>query len=249
MFALQALLTTAIAYLALRVHASPLSNRDVIVPHITSPDASSVWPVGTAQTVTWDTSNFPPDSQITNPIGQVILGTNASGTFHFNFNDPLAKGFKLRDGSVKITVPDVTPGDDYLIVLFGDSGNTSPTFAITKISSGTPSGSPVGVGSSSSSTLITTPIPITGSVITGPVTTEASTVASVTPTDSNTSSPTPTSPSGSSSSTGSSSSSSPPPTQAPSTSAAWSVRQASGSILNVNALMVCMASMIMLVMV
>lgn len=103
-------LTTAIcfAYTFLtQVHASPLSRRDVIAPHITSPDANSVWPIGTTQLVTWcvnsflppssgsadasnndrDTSNFPPDSQITNPIGQIILGYNESNSLNLDFSE------------------------------------------------------------------------------------------------------------------------------------------------------------------
>jgi len=90
-----------------QVHASPLSRRDVIAPHITSPDANSVWPIGTTQLVTWcvncllppssgsadasnndrDTSDFPPDSQITNPIGQIILGYNESDSLNLDFGE------------------------------------------------------------------------------------------------------------------------------------------------------------------
>ncbi|KAF8158540.1 hypothetical protein B0H34DRAFT_709277 [Crassisporium funariophilum] len=174
LFALQTF-TTLLAFLSFGVHASPLNRRDVIAPKIIKPDASSVWPVGSVQTVTWDTSNFPPDSQITNPIGQVILGFDENDSLNLDFEHPLAKGFKLRDGSVQLTVPDVPPRDDYLIVLFGDSGNTSPSFAITRISTpGSPSNgtsssisSTKNVAPPNTSTLITDPIPITGTTITG----------------------------------------------------------------------------------
>ncbi|KAF9553888.1 hypothetical protein CPC08DRAFT_645028 [Agrocybe pediades] len=175
-------LTTLFAFLAVNVHATPLSRRDVIAPHITSPHEGTVWPIGTVQTVTWcvDTSNFPPDSQITNPIGQVILGFNSSNSLNLDFEHPLAKDFKLRDGKVNITVPNVPPKDDYLIVLFGDSGNTSPAFAITKISGSSGSSNATSsaprsssassaAAASTTSNLITAPIPITGSVITGGV--------------------------------------------------------------------------------
>lgn len=104
-------LTTAMcfAYTFLtQVHASPLSRRDVVAPHITSPDANSVWPIGTMQLVTWcvncllppqvpaqltrplmirDTSDLPPDSQITNPIGQIILGFNESNSLNLDFSE------------------------------------------------------------------------------------------------------------------------------------------------------------------
>ncbi|PPQ86314.1 hypothetical protein CVT25_005615 [Psilocybe cyanescens] len=263
-YAMFTIFTTLVALLALSVNASPLSRRDVIAPRITSPNAQTVWPVGTVQTVTWDTSNFPPDSQITNPIGQVILGFNSSNSLNLDFNNPLAQGFKLRDGQVKITVPDVTPRSDYLIVLFGDSGNTSPSFAITQIAGGSSSTKPDSstAVTPTSSTLITTPIPITGSVITG-----GSTSSPTVSDSSSSSSPTPTSPvsvslslslssdslssSSESSSSVSSTSSSPSPstTAASSTSAAWSVHQADNTFMSFKTLSLCMASMIMLIMI
>ncbi|KAF8151405.1 hypothetical protein B0H34DRAFT_727535 [Crassisporium funariophilum] len=130
LFALQTF-TTVLAFLSGGVHASPLNRRDVIAPKIIKPDASSVWPVGY-------TSNFPPDSQITNPIGQVILGFDENDSLNLDFEHPLAKGFS--------TVPDLRR----LPHLFGDSGNTSPSFAITRISTpGLPSN---GTSSSISST-------------------------------------------------------------------------------------------------
>ena len=63
---------------------------------------------------------------------------------------PLASGFSLSDGSVEVEIPsDVASGEDYFIVceswssplkvdcplltlalVFGDSGNASPTFTI-----------------------------------------------------------------------------------------------------------------------
>ena len=91
------------AALALPASASPLVRRDVIAPTITSPTAESVWPIGTVQTVTWyvsmlrrvagsnlhvshrDTSNFPPVSQITNILGEVILGFQANNSLNLDF--------------------------------------------------------------------------------------------------------------------------------------------------------------------
>ncbi|PPR07270.1 hypothetical protein CVT26_012430 [Gymnopilus dilepis] len=44
---------------------------------------------------------------------------------------PLATGFPLTTGSVKVVLPkNVTARDDYFVVLFGDSGNKSPKFKI-----------------------------------------------------------------------------------------------------------------------
>ncbi|KAG6908312.1 hypothetical protein DXG01_005348 [Tephrocybe rancida] len=129
-----------------------------------------------------ETDNIPPDSQLTNPNGMVVLGhLGATGGLNLDLDHPLAQNFKLRVGKVEITVPSVPPRDDYIIVLFGDSGNSSPAFAITRITNSTSSTtksstrSTTGVRSSSAasavSTLITEPIPITGTTITGGSTT------------------------------------------------------------------------------
>ncbi|KAG5646509.1 hypothetical protein DXG03_003276 [Asterophora parasitica] len=93
-------------------------------------------------------------------------------------DNPLAQNFKLRVGKIDIIVPSVPPRDDYIIVLFGDSGNSSPAFAITRITGGsnftasTGTEHPTTRPSSSSATSsvptpITEPIPITGTTITG----------------------------------------------------------------------------------
>lgn len=43
----------------------------------------------------------------------------------------LADGFPLTSGSVNFVLPtDVAARDDYIVVLFGDSGNASPKFSI-----------------------------------------------------------------------------------------------------------------------
>ncbi|KAF8968973.1 hypothetical protein BDZ97DRAFT_1654445 [Flammula alnicola] len=154
MFAFQSF-TAVLAFFALVIQASPLSRRDVITPNITSPTADSVWPVGSNQTVTWDTSNFPPVSQITNILGKVILGFNANNSLNLDFNNPLAQNFNLTDGSVQVTVPNVQPRNDYLIVLFGDSGDTSPAFSITLITGGSSSASTT--ATLTDSTPLTTP--------------------------------------------------------------------------------------------
>lgn len=56
--------------------------------------------------------------------------TVATVLAHCLFSDAIATGFNLTDGHVEITVPFVTPGCDYQINLFGDSGNFGPTFII-----------------------------------------------------------------------------------------------------------------------
>ncbi|KAG5716653.1 hypothetical protein E4T56_gene16388 [Termitomyces sp. T112] len=129
-----ALTILCLSYLFSYIHASPLTTRDVFSPHITSPNETTIWPVGTQQMVTWETDNIPPDSQLTDPNGIIVLGhLGPSGGLNLDLDHPLAQGFKLRVGHAQVIVPSVPPRDDYIIVLFGDSGNSSPTFAITRI--------------------------------------------------------------------------------------------------------------------
>jgi len=107
------------------VNSSPLAitSRDVYVPPILSPTSDAVWTIGTVQTVTWNVSN--PPAQITNPVGQILLRQGDRTT-----NIVLAGNFSILLGSINVTVPSVSPAADYSVVLFGDSGNFSPTFSI-----------------------------------------------------------------------------------------------------------------------
>ncbi|KAG7440826.1 uncharacterized protein BT62DRAFT_561796 [Guyanagaster necrorhizus] len=98
------------------VHALPLISRDVISPPITSPTSGDVWTVGQTVTVTWNTTDIPAASQITNPIGMIVLGYQANNSLNLDIDNPLASNFELTDGQVNITVPDVEPRDDYIIV-------------------------------------------------------------------------------------------------------------------------------------
>jgi hypothetical protein len=116
-----------LTFLSLAVFAAPLVPRDVFVPNITSPKAGDVWIVDKRYNVTWDTSNAP--KQITNDKGAIYLRRNGY-TF---LNSPLAKGFEILLGSFEIIVPSFPDGDDYQIVLFGDSGNFSPNISIENI--------------------------------------------------------------------------------------------------------------------
>jgi len=99
--------------------------RDVWDPQILSPNSSTVWVVGQTYNVTWNTTDAP--EHITNSIGRVVLATNGSE----DYENPLAANFSILLGSIPITVPNIEPGSDYAIVLFGDSGNFSPTFNVT----------------------------------------------------------------------------------------------------------------------
>jgi len=63
-----------------------------------------------------ETDNLPPDSQITNPDGRVILGFQANNSLNLDLDHPLAQNFKIRAGNVTVIVPDVPPRNDYIIV-------------------------------------------------------------------------------------------------------------------------------------
>ncbi|PFH53284.1 hypothetical protein AMATHDRAFT_1355 [Amanita thiersii Skay4041] len=129
----------------------PLKERDVVAPPVLSPNETSIWPIGTKQTVVWDTPPILPPEVISSPTNTRI-------------ENPLAQGFNITQGRVQVVVPNVPPRTDYIVVLMGDSGNASPPFAIT-LSGSPPDDS--STSTTSSESLITTPIPITGSSITG----------------------------------------------------------------------------------
>jgi len=129
-----------VALLSLRsfVSASPLVARHrhgAYSPPITSPQEGVDWEVGSTQTVTWDASNIPPSAA--NDTGTLILGylDGYSDNENLDTRHPLASGFSLYDGAVRVEVPYVEPRDTYIVVLMGNSGNASPTFSIFGFSS------------------------------------------------------------------------------------------------------------------
>ncbi|KAI0647964.1 hypothetical protein C8Q79DRAFT_925001 [Trametes meyenii] len=108
------------------VGAIPLAVRDVFLPPVTYPHTGTEWKVGQLHNVTWDTSNAP--ANITNKSGRVVLAKGGV----LDYEHPLAKNFDILLGRIEVKVPDVEPGSDYTIVLFGDSGNDSAEFTISK---------------------------------------------------------------------------------------------------------------------
>ncbi|KAJ6621845.1 hypothetical protein B0H10DRAFT_2016042 [Mycena sp. CBHHK59/15] len=114
------------------VNATPLEIRTVYAPPITSPTADTVWTVGEVETVTWNATGIP-----AGVTGMIMLGYLTPGNEHLN--QTLASGFNLTDEQVKVTVPAVVSRTNYIVVLFGDSGNTSPEFTIQGSSSSTTS--------------------------------------------------------------------------------------------------------------
>ncbi|KAI0826910.1 hypothetical protein BC628DRAFT_1418958 [Trametes gibbosa] len=132
-------LTTVLAALAVAataVSAAPATFNggkvDVVFrPHVTAPTADAVWPAGSVQTITWDTSDIPDD--VKNQTGLILLGyiQGDDSNEHLDVAHPLATGFPISAGIANVTVPEVPTRKDYVVVLFGDSGNTSPKFTIT----------------------------------------------------------------------------------------------------------------------
>ncbi|KAJ7103885.1 hypothetical protein C8R44DRAFT_808305 [Mycena epipterygia] len=119
-------LTHVLALVAAAVHAMPLTTletRDVFTPPVTYPHAGTVWFVGQTHNVTWDTSDAPVN--ITNKIGFIMLRKGGLTTPVI-----LQENFSILLGRIEVKVPWVEDGDDYELVLFGDSGNFSPVFTI-----------------------------------------------------------------------------------------------------------------------
>ncbi|SJX64173.1 uncharacterized protein SRS1_14828 [Sporisorium reilianum f. sp. reilianum] len=110
--------------------AVQLEKRIVYNPHITSPTSSTVWTAGKTYTVTWDVSDMPAEAE--NHTGIIKLGyLPADGSGGENLHWTLAEGFAIKDGKTSITLPsDLAARSDYIVVVFGDSGNASKKFTI-----------------------------------------------------------------------------------------------------------------------
>nr|GAT44410.1 predicted protein [Mycena chlorophos] len=125
---LTALFAAASLFVAARATPAPLSSSgvhqlDVWSPNITFPTEGSVLAAKSMVNVTWETNNAPP---VISNGAMLLLG---KGNEDYPFI--LAKGFDLRSGYVEVEVPYVISGDSYNFVVFGDSGNASPSFTIT----------------------------------------------------------------------------------------------------------------------
>jgi len=107
---------------------SVLQKRDAFVPPITYPTNTTVWNNGEMHNVTWDISQAPVN--ITDRFGGRIQ-LRAGG---LTTSVVLADNFDILLGTYPVTVPWVITGDDYQLVLFGDSGNFSPEFTINGVS-------------------------------------------------------------------------------------------------------------------
>jgi len=126
----------------------PLALRDVVDPPITSPTANTVWYIGQTQTVTWNTAGLPLNQ--TNPVGKLVLGFMYNNSENLMLDSPLAINLNYSVGQAQITVPNVPNRTDYIVVLFGDSGNASPEFTIINSASSPVSAPPSSISPSPS---------------------------------------------------------------------------------------------------
>ncbi|SPO29523.1 uncharacterized protein UTRI_04743_B [Ustilago trichophora] len=113
-----------------------LEKRLVYNPKITCPVSSTVWTAGQSYTVEWDSSDIPVEAEAYK--GMIKLGyTPADGAGGLNLHWTLADGFPIKDGKVKVTLPEeLKERNDYIIVVMGDSGNASEMFTIKPAGSG-----------------------------------------------------------------------------------------------------------------
>ncbi|KAH9949859.1 hypothetical protein B0H21DRAFT_71749 [Amylocystis lapponica] len=110
-----------------------LTEREVYDPKITNPQLGTIWTVGERTKVTWDVSQIP--SGLSSYSGKLVLGYLENGSDeHLDLDNPLVDGFNITEGHVELEVPNVAPSHDYIVVLFGDSGDRSPPFTISRAS-------------------------------------------------------------------------------------------------------------------
>lgn len=118
-----------LALLSSIVHAMPTKVvRDVVAPPITYPTAGVIWTAGSNEKVTWDASTIP--SRDSGAIGMLILGWLDDTGENLQLDNPVEQNIPLVDGEVTITVPDVPERDNYILCLFGDSGDITEPFTI-----------------------------------------------------------------------------------------------------------------------
>jgi len=113
------------------VSAAPVQPVQFIAfaPTITYPDTSTVWITNTTDHVDWLTSNVPDEAK--NYTVTILLGHFANNSENLDVQHPLATQIPIMQGTATVTVPVVTPGTNYTVVVIGDSGDTSPCFTIT----------------------------------------------------------------------------------------------------------------------
>lgn len=125
--------------------AAPIEERTVYLPKITYPHKGVEWTAGKQAHVSWDTKGLPHQNNLTGLIQLGHLSKKSEGEHLCTYRHParcdqhantsaatiLAKDFPLAKGNVTFKLPhNITERHDYIVVLFGDSGNHSPKFTI-----------------------------------------------------------------------------------------------------------------------
>ncbi|KIP06058.1 hypothetical protein PHLGIDRAFT_24778 [Phlebiopsis gigantea 11061_1 CR5-6] len=104
--------------------ASQLQARDIWDPKMTYPTTGTVWTSGQPHTVTWETADAPP-SNTGEGKAHILLRSG-------DFKTPavLVHDMDLRVGQANVVVSDVITGEDFSLILFGDSDNWGDTSTI-----------------------------------------------------------------------------------------------------------------------
>ncbi|KAI0768679.1 hypothetical protein BD413DRAFT_493672 [Trametes elegans] len=101
-------------------------------PAIWQPSGDEVWTVGATETVRWSPSDLPSAED----GGRLLLGSarDETGDYHHISASPLATNVSLASGALDVVVPNVPPGDAYVLTLYigKDSINPSAPFTIVQ---------------------------------------------------------------------------------------------------------------------
>ncbi|KAI0759850.1 hypothetical protein BD413DRAFT_595121 [Trametes elegans] len=116
--------TKLISALAILVAAATVS----AAGKVEHPSQGETWVRRQLRTIQWSTEGLPQ----TNMTGDILLGYLLPGSDdqHLDYDHPVAKDVPLLAGMVVVPVPDVQPGTNYIIEMFGSPEYTSDTFTI-----------------------------------------------------------------------------------------------------------------------
>ncbi|KAH9890003.1 hypothetical protein C8Q73DRAFT_653065 [Cubamyces lactineus] len=139
-------MTTAFGFFSLAIlSVSPLSSvlaahvPRAVSPFITEPNAISVWPLGSVQTVEWCVITDGLD--LDDVEGTVLLGyVQTDGNVTLWKDQPLAENVALSDGVVNVRCPLNLPTTlrYHLLAVLGDESNISPIFEIEDVQNPVP---------------------------------------------------------------------------------------------------------------
>ena len=105
----------------------------IVNPKIFVPNNQTVWYVGCQADIAWDTSQIVTTGPLqTETSGPIMLGYIIPPNPSEHLFLTLVPNVNLTLGFAHITVPNVPTRNDYIVVVFGDSGNASPPFTIRR---------------------------------------------------------------------------------------------------------------------